>query len=225
MTIVRSPRVTRDFTIISNRVCLDERLSMRSLGLLVRLLSRPDNWHTNSETLAREFGVGREQMRATLQELVAAGYMTLSKKQDAAGHWSSHWIVFDEPQEVEPKSGEPEPGNPYAGGLGAIPRTDLTRTENNPLTPKGEQVPDGFARFWECYPNTRKVGKKSCLDKWKRKKLEDRADEIIQHVEAMKGSRAWREGFDPSPQTYLAQERWADGVAVQAQDNKFAGVI
>lgn len=86
-------------------------------------------------------------------------------------------------------------------------------------------MPKGFARFWECYPNTRKVGKKSCLDKWKRKKLEDRADEIIQHVEAMKGTRAWRDGFDPSPQTYLAQERWADGVTPQAQDNKFAGVI
>ncbi len=87
-------------------------------------------------------------------------------------------------------------------------------------------MPDGFARFWKTWPDSsRKVGKKSCLDKWKRKKLEDRADEIIQHVEAMKGTRAWREGFDPSPQTYLAQERWADGVAVQAQDNKFSGCI
>lgn len=226
MTIVRSPRLQRDFTVISNAVCLDSRLSMRALGLLVRLLCRPDNWRTNSETLAREFNVGREQMRATLNELVEAGYLKLHKQQDAAGHWSSHWVVFDEPQAVEPKSGQPEPGNPYVGGLGAIPRTDLTRTENNPPNPQGEREPEGFAKFWKIYPETRKVGKKTCLDKWRKKKLEDIADQIIQHVEAMKGTRAWKEGFDPSPQTYLGQERWADGVNTQAiQDQKFAGVI
>ena len=231
MTIIRSPRITRDFTVISNSVCLDERLPMRALGLLVRLLCRPDNWKTNSETLAREFGVGREQMRATLQELVAAGYMALQKQQDAAGHWSSHWVVFDEPAKQpapsDPKSGPPEPGKPYAGGLGAITRTDLTRTDNNPLPPKGEPVADGFAEFWAAWPNTaRKANKKGCLNVWTRRKLEGKADEIISHVEGMKQSKPWKEGFEPAPLTYLNQERWADGVQTHdVQDNSFAGVI
>lgn len=221
MTIIRSPRVQRDFTIVSNSVCLDPRLSMRALGLLLRLLCRPDNWKTNSETLAREFGVGRDQIRGVLKELVGAGYMTLSKQQDAAGHWTSHWSVFDEPTSAsdtgEPKPGLPAPGNPYFGDSGAIPRTDLTSTDNKPPTPKGEHAPPGFSKFWECYPSTRKVGKKSCMDKWRRKGLEVKADEIIGHVEAMKRTKAWAEGFDPSPQTYLAQERWGDGVPDDAQ--------
>lgn len=227
MTIVRSPRLQRDFTVISNAVCLDSRLSMRALGLLVRLLCRPDNWRTNSETLAREFDVGREQMRATLNELVEAGYMALNKHQDAAGHWSSHWVVFDEPQAVQPKSGQPEPGNPYVGGLGAIPRTDLTRTKNKPPNPQGEQVPEGFAKFWETWPDSaRKAGKKTCLDKWVKKGLEQKAGQIVQHVEMMKQTRMWKDGFEPSPQTYINQQRWDDGVPVKTiQDQKFAGVI
>lgn len=114
--------------------------------------------------------------------------------------------------------------------VAAIPNRSRDYTETprkkQPLTPEGEHVPAGFAKFWECYPSTRKVGKKTCLDKWRKKKLESIADTIIQHVEAMKGTRAWKDGFDPSPQTYLAQERWADGVNVATiQDQKFAGVI
>lgn len=133
MTIVRSPRTQREFTIISNSVCMDPRLSMRSLGLLVRLLSRPDNWSTNSETLAREFGCGREQIRSVLRELSTTGYMTLVKSQDAKGQWSQHWMVFDEPKDIQPVAGEPEPGNPYVGRLGAITSTDITSTDSKPV--------------------------------------------------------------------------------------------
>ena len=141
MTIIRSPRVQRDFTIISNSVCLDDRLSMRALGLLVRLLCRPDNWATNSEALAREFDCGREQMRGVLRELSAAGYMQLVKSRDDRGQWSTHWAVYDTPQTVAPEDGKPEPGNPYSGGLGAITSTDLTSTDNNtPIVPKGTKA-------------------------------------------------------------------------------------
>lgn len=151
MSIVRSPRPGQAFTIIGNAVLRDERLSMRGLGLLVRLLSRPDNWETNSEVLAREFNCGREQTRGVLKELCQAGYMRLVKEQDAKGHWSSKWFVFDAPEEPkteQPKSEQPEPGKPYVGDLGAIKKTDLLSTDkkNTPLTPQGGK-PDKPARF------------------------------------------------------------------------------
>lgn len=153
MTIIRSPRVQRDFTIVSNSICLDPRLSMRALGLLVRLLCRPDNWRTNSDTLSREFGVGREQMRGALRELTEAGYMRLIKARDDRGQWATHWTVFDAPQphpaQDFPENGKPAPGNPYDGGLGAITRTDSPRTENNPPKPPEGAASRGLAlRFW-----------------------------------------------------------------------------
>lgn len=157
MSIIRSPRIQRDFTIVSNSVCNDSRLSMRALGLLVRLLSRPDNWRTNSELLAREFGCGRDQMRAVLHELVEAGYMALAKFQDEKGRWGSVWRVYDEPQAPEsvqntppvtpqnpgseaptpenPYVGQPTPENPYLGSPGPITRTDYQELKVIPPYP------------------------------------------------------------------------------------------
>lgn len=217
MTIIRSPRVQRDFTIISNSVCLDPRLSMRALGLLVRLLCRPDNWRTNSETLAREFDVGREQMRGVLRELSEAGYMRLVKARDDKGQWATHWAVFDSPQDAPktdaPEDEKPAPGNPYVGGLGPITRTDLPRTEKNtPQPPKGESVSAGFAEFWALYP--KKVGKDAAMSAWKRKVKGDHM-EVIDALKTQKTQEAWvKEGgrFVPNPATWLNQGRWKDEV-------------
>ena len=136
MTIIRSPRKQRDFTIISNSVCLDQRLTMRALGVLVRLLSRHDNWRTNSEGLAAEFGVGRDAVRGALHELQKAGYIRMHKSQNAAGHWSSSWLVFDEPVTDDEASadgcadvGKADAGKPDVGKAGAITRTDVPRTD------------------------------------------------------------------------------------------------
>lgn len=159
MSIIRSPRPAAAYTVIQNDVLRDPRLSMRALGLLVRLLSRPDNWETNSEALAREFRCGRDQMRGVLRELADAGYMRLEKVQDEkTGLWSSRWVVFDEPGEPtpigqpdcspsepapeNPDAGKPAPENPYAGFPGPSKKERLRSTDksNTPPTP-----PDGGA--------------------------------------------------------------------------------
>lgn len=129
MSIIRSARKEQNFSILSNKVLQDPRLSMRALGLLVRLLSRPDNWETNSEILAREFDCGREQMRAVLGELRDHGYMKLVKSQNEKGYWSSQWFVLEEPETQEqqqtlPNIGQPEPGNRVLGQPDAIQSTD-----------------------------------------------------------------------------------------------------
>ena len=213
MTIIRSPREHRDFTIISNHVCLDPRLSMRALGLLVRLLCRPDNWQTNSETLSREFDCGREQMRGVLRELADAGYMRLSKTQDSKGQWSSAWRVFDKPQpdDAQPEFGKPESGKPYFGALGPITRTDLPRTDNNPQAPKGASV-EGFAEFWKAYP--KKIGKDAAEKAWNRKaRSPETVKAILEAVRVQIESDEWKkEGgqFIPYPTTWLNQGRWKD---------------
>jgi hypothetical protein len=74
-------------------------------------------------------------------------------------------------------------------------------------------APSQFESFWNAWPKTqRKVGKAACLKKWKIKGLDQHAESIIAHVEAMKLTKQWQEGFDPSPITYLNQERWKDDV-------------
>jgi len=222
MTIIRSPRVQRDFTIISNSVCLDARLSMRALGLLVRLLCRPDNWQTNSETLAREFNCGRDQIRGVLKELSNAGYMRLEKNQNARGHWESRWFVLEEPAgDDQPSAPLPEPGKQGSGGSGPITRTDLPRTNNNPQPPKGGSV-DGFAEFWKTYP--KKVGKDAAEKAWSCKvKTPETVNAILEAVKTQSQSDAWKKAggqFVPNPATWLNQGRWKD----EFEDSKLAFV-
>ena len=69
-----------------------------------------------------------------------------------------------------------------------------------------------FDKFWEIWPSTpRKVAKQKCLAVWKQKKLSQKTDEIIAHVKAMRTTKQWTDGFEPSPLTYLNQGRYDDG--------------
>ncbi len=68
-----------------------------------------------------------------------------------------------------------------------------------------------FAEFWDLYPN--KTGKKPCLAKWKARRLDHLADEIIQNVrDRIERDSQWKDGFIPNPMTYINQDRWSDPV-------------
>lgn len=105
-----------------------------------------------------------------------------------------------------------------------------TDTEVNPIVGKADDLPPGFVRFWETWPSSsRKVGKAHCAKKWRAGKLDRIADQIIANVEAMKGTKQWRDGFEPAPLTYLNQQRWGDGDPSQGDSPRessplFAGV-
>lgn len=109
MSIKRAPRPKTHYTVIANAVLRDENLSFRARGVLACILSRPDNWKTTSESLARESKEGRAAILTTLKELESAGYLIRRKYQNEKGHWIWESNVYDTPQtNVE----NPEFGNP-----------------------------------------------------------------------------------------------------------------
>lgn len=70
-----------------------------------------------------------------------------------------------------------------------------------------------FDEFWNIWPKTaRKVAKSAAYKKWVAKKLDAIADQIIAHVDSMKKTKQWIDGFEPAPLTYINQGRWADEV-------------
>lgn len=231
MSIIRSPRKDRGFTIVSNAVAQDARLSMRALGLLVRLLSRPDNWETNSTTLAAEFGVGREQMQGVLRELSGFGYMALVKERKEDGTFFSRWYVYDEPEKEQPEHGKPAPEKPYAGEPVANNKNRLNKEPiQTPHTPKGADAL--FDTFWTAYPV--KVGKDAAKRAFtKRKPTAELLGEMLNAIAEQKTSLAWikEDGqFIPHPATWLNQGRWMDEVpgsigAAPVQSTRLAGAI
>lgn len=239
MSIIRSARKERDFSILSNIVLQDPQLSMRGLGLLVRLLSRPDNWETNSEVLAREFDCGREQMRAVLGELRDLGYMKLVKSQDTKGHWSSQWFVLEEPEQKDlsptlPKLGQPEPGNRVLGHPDAITKTDYkeliqTTEKSKPRALLADDGCENFKAFWSVYP--KKAGKDAAKKAFAKRKFDELAFvKVMEALNEQRFSEQWKKDggqFIPHPATWLNQGRWMDESNGQGSStsNAFAGAI
>lgn len=66
-----------------------------------------------------------------------------------------------------------------------------------------------FDEFWLAYPN--KKGKQEAEKTWRKRKLDDRCDELIAHVRRMQAEDdGWKRGYVPMGSTYLNQARWDD---------------
>jgi hypothetical protein len=205
LTIIRAPRPNRDFTIVSNDLARDQSLSYRARGLLLAILSRPDNWHTTSQQLAREGKEGRDAVRTALDELEQAGYVAQWKRQDQHGHWSQGRKVFDKPQVTE--AWKTDAGSTDAGLSGASIRTvTYDREEENNL---GQPPVDRFSEWWSLYP--KKVGKLGATKAWKKALKVASAAAIIAATEAFaRECLGTDQQFIPHPATWLNAGRWDD---------------
>ena len=96
--IHRTPRPKRSFTVVSNQVICDDRLSFKATGVLIYILSKPDNWSTNTFQLAKAKREGADAIRSAIKELEVAGYVKRSRYQDKCGRWAFKVEVFDTPQ-------------------------------------------------------------------------------------------------------------------------------
>ena len=117
--------------------------------------------------------------------------------------------------------------NRKLGKRGGRPKKTESVTESEPkVNPKKIQnknnissqttLSSRFNEFWSTWPTSkRKVAKSTCETKWLKLKLDTVADQIISHVNSIKGSEQWTTGYEPAPLTYINQRRWEDGVAEQ----------
>jgi len=81
--------------------------------------------------------------------------------------------------------------------------------------PKTQVYSEAFKKFWDSYPN--KVKKDYSYSIWKKHKLDGDVDKIIKHLESIKQSKQWKEGFVQHPSTYLNQKMYLDDVVTVPQ--------
>ena len=122
MPIRRAPRPMTHFTVLPNRVIEDTQLTWKARGLLIYLLSRPDDWECRTAHLCRIAPDGIHTVRSALRELEAARYVRRWRCQDSAGHWRVWTTVYDIPyvedpvdmlgDNPSPRNGFPDEENP-----------------------------------------------------------------------------------------------------------------
>ncbi|MGG4604319.1 hypothetical protein ACLPHM_05945 [Paenalcaligenes sp. Me131] len=99
--------------------------------------------------------------------------------------------------------------------------TEVIPTSSGSGEPSSVPEPKiGFQEFWDAYPskNNRRTAKSKCAKAWKAKNLDEIADQVLTHLEAMKKTRDWIRGYEPSSLTYLNQDRWEDGLPVESPE-------
>lgn len=98
MAILRNPRKDK-YTVIDNYALRDENLSLKARGLLVSMLSMPNNWSFSENGLMTIFPKdGQTSIRSGLKELEQRGYLVRHRARDEHGRISKvEWILYDKP--------------------------------------------------------------------------------------------------------------------------------
>jgi hypothetical protein len=200
----------RRFTSIANEALEDARLSFRARGLLAWLLSKPDGWTVNSESIVDSGAEGRDAIRTALNELEKVGYLLRENVRNDKGQWISVSTIYESPGPGNPSSDnrclDSRPSGPRPSGNQAVITKDseVKTDKQNTLREKG------FDDFWSGYP--RKIGKPRAKTAWKRIKPDDR-------LAVMLGLSVWAQywsvmmtevRFIPHAATWLNDKRWED---------------
>lgn len=154
--IIRSIR-TQNYSVIPNLLIDDKNLDWKELGLLVYLLSKPDEWEVSVKHLQKQRKAGRDAILNMLKALRNAGYVVMKNRHEGG----VDYVVYDTPQkreipqpentEVEEKNSEPltekpltdnpEAGKPTNGKSGYIVNTEVkTNTEKEEVKTEDKQI-------------------------------------------------------------------------------------
>ena len=102
----------RDFTVIANSVFKDRRLSAKAKGILVEMLSLPENWDYTLKGLTTLFSDGIDSIRQGIKELEENGYIVRERKRDARGRLGGmEYVIYETPEKAVENS-DPEQSSP-----------------------------------------------------------------------------------------------------------------
>lgn len=224
MAIRRKPvNPEEHYTIVSNAWARDERLSLKSRGLLTLILSHRVGWNITIESLARTNPEGRAAIRTAVNQLEEFGYLTRERLQDEGGVFMGYDYVLTDPPSCEnrtppfdnqtPPFDYPTTDNPTTDNR--TPKKTNSKKTNNKNTPAAESG-DEFESFWSAYPATQKGSKKTADVKYRALLKKMTHDDIMNRLEHYKRSRERTERSGefvpkaPHVTTWLNQERWDD---------------
>ena len=124
--IIRREKRTKNFTVIDNDIINDSRLDWRDLGLLIYLLSKPDDWEVCTAHLIKVRKSGRDAVHNSLKNLCEKGYA--SRKPNPHGGWV--WTITENPNTENPNTENPNTENPNTENPHLVNTDIQLNTEN-----------------------------------------------------------------------------------------------
>lgn len=117
----------QNYTVISNDIFKDTRLSFKAKGLLTTMLSCPPNWNYTIEGLSKISKDGKSSIRSALAELEEFGYLERKQLRNEKGSFTDlEYVVYEKPKTENPISENPTTDNPISEN-----RTQLNTIKSN----------------------------------------------------------------------------------------------
>lgn len=126
-----------NFTMVSQNILRDRNLSISERGMLITLLSLPDNWHLTIKGLCEILPDGKDKISKNINSLIEKGYVTREQSRGENGKFDSTDLEVHEtpiPRNAEPKTGCKEPEIPTVTEILPCPENPDTvnRDTENP---------------------------------------------------------------------------------------------
>ena len=144
------------FTRIPN-AAINSGLSLKGLGLLVFMLSKPDGWNFTERGLMSQLGTGRHALASAMDELIQRGYVRrVTVTQDNMRRWITE--VYDVPCFDFPSIELPEHRETEAVSNNGTEVTNkrsnkpARKTRTTPMQADWTPDPDNIQRLKDRYP-------------------------------------------------------------------------
>ena len=213
------------YTVLNNGIFRDENLSAKSLGILAKMLSLPDNWEFSVTGLCSIFKKdGIDSIRNGLKELEQNGYLVRNRVRDESGKLTSaEWTVSDQPMLENPMLENRTQYNTKEYNTKEFITKDIP-----PISPQGKtDCSDLFNQFWTAYP--KHIAKQSAVKAFEKLKPDEKLLEaMLKAIARQKESKQWEKdggAFIPYPATWLNQRRWEDELPQVETDNVFLQML
>jgi hypothetical protein len=201
------------YTIVPNSVAKSPDLTWKAKGLLLYLLSLPEDWVVYKSELHNHSLDGRAATCSAFDELEKNGYILSVELRAADGRFKGcEYVIYPAPQLDFPIA-ENRISEKRISENRTLQKKDSTKKEdtNTPIIPKPlTDKMEGFDEFWKLYP--RHTSKKVAELKWKglSPAQKDAAIKALpKHIQGWAGKEMQ---FIPHPATWLNQRRWEDEV-------------
>ena len=125
--IIRSAK--KKWTTVDNEWVKDPNLTLKAKGLLIYMLSLPDDWGFHMNELANHFDNGIDSIKSTMKELKDKGYVECKHLRDEKGRYMrwDYWI-HERPKVNNPKVDNPKVDNPPLLSTNKITNTNNTNS-------------------------------------------------------------------------------------------------
>ncbi|MDL2300605.1 helix-turn-helix domain-containing protein [Clostridiaceae bacterium OttesenSCG-928-D20] len=142
-----------NYTTVDNAFINDSKLSYKAKGILLYLLSKPNDWEVHEVDIVKHGSDGKRAVASGIQELIEAGYIKRTQKRNEKNQFAGY--EYDV-HEIPPKCGFAETGNAETENVTLL-STELTKDlynqglKNDNGSPPGDHYSGDSKQFLEWY--------------------------------------------------------------------------